>query len=45
MTLAVKPTPDDVETNEEVLVTDEFGGVADDPVDPQEQTHNPPTNP
>ena len=36
MTPAIKPTPNDVKTNEEVLVIDEPSGVADNPVDPQE---------
>ena len=44
-TPATEPTPDDVETDEEVLVTDEPGGAADDPMDPQEQIDNPPANP
>nr|POF22774.1 hypothetical protein CFP56_09751 [Quercus suber] len=44
-TLATKPTPNDVETDEEVLVTEELGGVAEDPMDPQEQTDNPSANP
>jgi len=33
-TSVVKPTPDDVETDEEVLVIDGPGGVANDPVNP-----------
>ena len=45
MTPAIEPTPDDVETNEEVLVIDEPSGVTDEPVDPQEQTNNPITDP
>lgn len=44
-TPATEPTPDDVETDEEVLVTDEPSGAGDDPMDPQEQIDNPPANP
>ena len=33
-TSVVKPTPDDVETDEEVLVIDGPSGVANDPVNP-----------
>jgi len=35
-TPAAKPIPDDKETEEEVLMNDRLGGVADDPVNPQE---------
>nr|POE57165.1 hypothetical protein CFP56_34128 [Quercus suber] len=41
MTFAAKPILNDEETDEEVLVTDTPGGVADDLVNPQEQTDNP----
>ena len=37
-TLAAKPIPDDTETNDEVLVTDGPGGVADNPKEPDRQT-------
>ena len=33
-TPATKLTLDDIKTDEEMLVTDKPGGVADDPVDP-----------
>ena len=41
MTSTTEPFPDDEESEEEVVVTDEPGGVADDPMNPQEQTDNP----
>ena len=41
MTHTTKPFPDDEESKEEVVVTDGPGGVADDPMNPQEQTDNP----
>ena len=44
-TLAAKPIPDDTETNDEVLVTDGPGGVADNPKEPDRQTTFPPANP
>ena len=44
MTPATKLTPDDIKTDEEVLVTDRPGGVVDDPVYPLEQTSNPLAN-
>lgn len=44
-TPAAETIPNDVETNEEVVVIDEPGDVAEDPVNPQEQTDNLPTDP
>ena len=44
-TLAAKPIPDDTETNDEVLVTDGPGGVADNPKEPDRQTIFPPADP
>ena len=45
MTPVTKPTPNDVEIDKEVLVTDGPSDVADNPVNPQEQTDNPLANP
>nr|XP_023900960.1 uncharacterized protein LOC112012814 [Quercus suber] len=45
MTPATKPILDDVETNDEVFVTDGPCDVADDPINPQEQASNPPSPP
>ena len=42
MTPAADPTPEDVETNEELVVTDGPSGVANDPMNPSVQSHNPP---
>lgn len=42
MTPATKPILDDVETNDEVFVTDGPCDVADDPINPQEQANNHP---
>nr|POF19162.1 hypothetical protein CFP56_53467 [Quercus suber] len=44
-TPATELTHDDMETDEEVLVTNGPGGVANDPMDPPKQTDNPPANP
>lgn len=44
-TLTTKPTLEEVKTNEEVVVTDWPGGVANDPVNPPVQNDNPPTSP
>ena len=41
ITPATEPFPNDEEFEEEVVVTDGPGGVADDPMNPQEQTDNP----
>lgn len=41
ITPATEPFPNDEESEEEVVVTDGPGGVADDPMNPQEQTNNP----
>lgn len=40
-TPSAEPPPNEKEIEEEVLVTDGYGGVADDPVNPQEQIGNP----
>lgn len=44
-TPAAETIPNDVETDEEVVVIDEPGDVAEDPVNPQEQTDNLSTDP
>ena len=41
MTPAAEPNFEDVETNEEVVVTDGPGGAADDLVNPSVQNNNP----
>ena len=45
MTLVTDPIPKDVETNEELVVTDEPSEVADDPLNPLVQNDNPPVGP
>nr|POE98162.1 hypothetical protein CFP56_57406 [Quercus suber] len=45
ITPAVEPIPNNEETEEEVLVNNRPGGVADDPMNPQEQTDNPLVDP
>ena len=42
MTLAADPTLEDVETNEELVVTDRPSVVANDPMNPSVQSHDPP---
>ena len=42
MTLAADPTLEDVETNEELVVTDGSSVVANDPMNPSVQSHDPP---
>ena len=42
MTPAANPTPEDVETNEELVVIDRPSVVANDPMNPSVQSHNPP---
>ena len=42
MTSAVDPILEDVETDEELVVTDRPGVVADDPVNPLVQSDDPP---
>ena len=42
MTPATNPTPEDVETNEELVVIDRPSVVANDPMNPSVQSHNPP---
>ena len=42
MTLAADPTLEDVETNEELVVTDGPSVVANDPMNPSVQSHDPP---
>ena len=42
MTLAAHPTLEDVETNEELVVTDGPSVVANDPMNPSVQSHDPP---
>lgn len=44
-TPAVEPIPNDVEIDKEVVVTDWPSGATDDPMNPQEQTNNPPSDP
>ena len=42
MTPATDPTLEDVETNEELVVTDGPSVVANNPMNPSVQSHNPP---
>ena len=42
MTPAANPTPEDVETNEELVVIDRPSVVANDPMNPLVQSHDPP---
>nr|POE55969.1 hypothetical protein CFP56_64391 [Quercus suber] len=42
---AAEPISNDGETDDEVLVFNGLGDVADDPKDPQEQANNPLTDP
>ena len=44
-TPTAEPTLEEVETDEEVVVTDKPGGVADNPVNPSVQNDYPPTGP
>ena len=45
MTHVADPIPKDVETNEELVVTDESSEVADDPLNLLVQNENPPAGP
>ena len=42
MTPTANPTPEDVETNEELVVTNGPSVVANDPMNPLVQSHDPP---
>ena len=42
MTPTANPIPEDVETNEELVVTDGPSVVANDPMNPLVQSHDPP---
>ena len=44
-TPTARPTPEDVETNEEVVITDGPSKVANDPVNPSVESDNPSTGP
>jgi len=45
MTPATKPILDDVETDDEVLVTNGLSDAVGDPKEPKRQTTNPPADP
>ena len=44
-TPTARPTPEDMETNEEVVVTNRVGKVANDPVNPSVQSDDPSIGP
>lgn len=44
-TLVAEPILEDVETDEDLVVTDGPGGVADNPMNPSVQNNDPPASP